>query len=60
MPTRAQARLFERFSRADTSRSSTGHGLGLALVAAIATAHHGTASLATGPDFGIEVILPLP
>jgi signal transduction histidine kinase len=60
VPAQTQARLFERFSRADTSRSSTGHGLGLALVAAIAAAHHGKASLATGPDFGIEVILPLP
>lgn len=59
VPAQAQARLFERFSRADASRSSTGHGLGLALVAAIAAAHHGKASLATGPGFEIEVTLPL-
>lgn len=59
VPEQARARLFERFSRADASRSSTGHGLGLALVAAIAAAHHGKASLATGPGFGIEVVLPL-
>jgi len=37
----ALPRLFQRFSRADGSRSSPGHGLGLPLVAAISTAHMG-------------------
>lgn len=58
VPEAARVRLFERFSRADVSRSSTGHGLGLALVAAIAAAHYGKVSLARGAGFKIEVILP--
>jgi len=36
-------RLFERFVRADTSRSgSSGIGLGLAIVSSIVKAHHGS------------------
>jgi len=53
----ARDRLFERFSRAEKSRSSTGHGLGLALVAAIAAAHRGEAMLLPGPGFGVAVSL---
>ncbi|MBB4101182.1 sensor histidine kinase [Sphingomonas kyeonggiensis] len=58
IPPEARARLFERFSRADASRSSGGHGLGLALVAAITAAHHGTVTLSDGPGFEIVVSLP--
>jgi signal transduction histidine kinase len=36
------SRAFERFARADESRSSGGTGLGLALVAAVAETHDGT------------------
>jgi len=57
VPETARARLFERFSRAEQSRSSTGHGLGLALVAAIAAAHRGEATLLPGPGFGVAVSL---
>jgi len=39
-------KAFERFSRAQVSRSIPGSGLGLALVDAVAQAHGGTASIA--------------
>lgn len=51
------SRLFQRFARAERSRSSEGHGLGLALVAAVATAHRGTVSLLAAPGFGVVVEL---
>jgi signal transduction histidine kinase len=50
-------RLFERFSRSEASRTTDGHGLGLALVAAVARMHDGSASLKTAPGFSIEVQL---
>lgn len=52
-------RLFQRFARAERSRSSEGHGLGLALVAAVAAAHRGTASLLPSPGFGVVVEIPV-
>jgi signal transduction histidine kinase len=52
---------FDRFSRADTSRSSRGTGLGLALVQAVAEAHHGTASIVEDEAAtGARVVLDLP
>jgi two-component system OmpR family sensor kinase len=54
------ARAFERFSRADESRETAGAGLGLAIVAAIAYAHGGTATASNRPDHGAEVTLRLP
>lgn len=50
-------RLFQRFSRSERSRSTDGHGLGLALVHAIAAAHHGSARLGSGPGFMVVVKL---
>lgn len=38
-------KAFDRFSRADTSRTTRGTGLGLALVQAVAEAHTGTATV---------------
>jgi two-component system OmpR family sensor kinase len=48
-------RAFERFSRADESRGTGGAGLGLAIVAAVAEAHGGSASVA-----GADVTIRLP
>ena len=51
IPVEDQARVFERFFRADPSRSrdAGGAGLGLAIVAAIAAAHGGRAGVQSGP-----------
>jgi heavy metal sensor kinase len=53
------ARAFERFSRAEQSRSSGGTGLGLAIVAAIASAHGGRADVLAAPR-GADVRLRIP
>jgi heavy metal sensor kinase len=50
---------FERFSRAEQSRGSGGAGLGLAIVAAVASAHAGTARIAERPG-GATVSLRIP
>ena len=56
------ARVFERFWRSDPSRArqSGGAGLGLAIVAAIASAHGGRAEVQTAPGEGatFRVLLP--
>jgi heavy metal sensor kinase len=51
---------FERFSRADGARSGGGAGLGLAIVAAIARAHGGTATARNLLGGGAEVTLVVP
>ncbi len=51
-------KLFERFTRGERSRTTPGHGLGLAMVAAIATAHTGTARITPPPGFGVEIEIP--
>jgi len=53
-------RVFDRFYRADTSRSSEGVGLGLALVKSILDMHGGTARIASEPGRGTKVTLSFP
>jgi signal transduction histidine kinase len=50
----------ERFSRADAARSGRGSGLGLSIVAAIATAHGGRAGVANRHGGGADAWLRLP
>lgn len=52
-------RAFDRFSRADESRSGGGTGLGLAIVELVARAHGGTAG-AAGDGSGGDVWIRLP
>jgi two-component system, OmpR family, sensor kinase len=56
------ARVFERFFRAEASRSRRygGAGLGLSIVASIARAHGGTVTAAPGPGGGTEFTVRLP
>ena len=54
MPVDFAPRAFERFTRAEHSRSSSGTGLGLAIVAAIAAAHGGEAR-ADGAEVSIRL-----
>ena len=53
-------RAFERFARADEARSRGATGLGLALVAAVARAHGGTAQAANDAEGGASISLALP
>ncbi len=55
-------RVFERFYRVDASRTreSGGAGLGMAIVAAIVTAHRGHVSLAETPGGGTTVRVVVP
>src|SRR5207237_8399397 len=46
---------FERFARAEESRTSSGAGLGLAIVAAVAEAHGGSAAVGEGAVVSIRV-----
>ena len=58
----AQERVFERFYRADSSRSRAngGAGLGLAIVAAIVAAHGGTVSAHNNAEGGASFKVRLP
>jgi len=62
VPAEDLERLFERFYRADKSRSrkTGGFGLGLSIVKAVATAHGGSVQLAAVPGGGLDVTVALP
>jgi two-component system heavy metal sensor histidine kinase CusS len=53
-------RVFDRFYRADASRSSDGLGLGLALVKSITDLHGGSATITSRVGAGTTVTLALP
>jgi signal transduction histidine kinase len=52
--------VFDRFYRADSSRSTGGAGLGLALVKSIADLHGGTARIESELNRGTTVTLTFP
>lgn len=53
-------RIFDRFYRADSSRSSQGSGLGLSLVKSIMNLHAGSVEVSTEPRDGTIVTLTFP
>lgn len=55
-------RLFQPFQRLDSGRASraSGHGLGLAIVAAIARAHHATLAARARPAGGLDITVSFP
>lgn len=63
IPPQIREKIFQRFWRADTSRTrdTGGSGLGLAIVSSIVAAHHGTVRALETPGGGatFEVSLPL-
>lgn len=54
------ATAFERFTRADTARTTPGSGLGLAIVRSIARAHGGDAHAVNRTSGGADVWITLP
>jgi signal transduction histidine kinase len=59
IPPEARAKVLERFYRLDQSRSTPGHGLGLAIVAATTTLHGGTLVLEdAAPGLVARIVLP--
>jgi two-component system OmpR family sensor kinase len=62
IPPQLRDQVFERFARGDSSRSRTAgsSGLGLAIVASVVAAHHGSVAVDSGPGrTAFTVRLPL-
>lgn len=60
IPPQHLAKVFDRFYRVDSSRSSHGAGLGLALVKSIAELHEGSAEITSEINHGTTVTLTFP
>ena len=60
IPDDCKEKVFKRFFRMDSSRSTSGNGLGLALVAAIIHAHGGTIHVEDTPGGGATFVIGLP
>ena len=62
VPDDEAARIFERFLRADTSRTrdTGGSGLGLAIVAAIVGSHSGSVRVAKTDGGGATLVVSIP
>lgn len=62
IPDQMKAQIFQRFWRADTSRTreTGGSGLGLAIVASIVEAHHGNISVEDTPGGGATFRISFP
>ena len=60
IPPGAQEKIFRRFYRLDASRSTSGHGLGLALVVAVAELHGGDAVATPSGARGLRIVVSLP
>ncbi len=56
----AAARMFDRFWRAESSRTSSGSGLGLAIARALVEAHGGRIWAENRPGGGARVAFTLP
>ncbi|MEK8126407.1 HAMP domain-containing sensor histidine kinase [Paenibacillus filicis] len=54
------SRIFERFYKADSSRSGSGNGLGLPIVKQIIHLHQGTIEVSSSPGEGTRVTVKLP
>ena len=60
IPDDCKEKVFKRFFRMDSSRSTSGNGLGLALAAAIIHAHDGTIHVEDTPGGGATFVIKLP
>jgi two-component system OmpR family sensor kinase len=62
IPPQIRHKIFERFWRADSSRTreTGGSGLGLAIVASIVTAHNGSIDVTETPGGGATFSVSLP